>query len=77
MTKVDTGPHGWTDLGGSARKFHWIPADDDRALCGKWALSPFVANARERAQFFPDEGASDQDCATCRRKLDASKGVQP
>jgi hypothetical protein len=63
---------GWTDLGGSARKFHYIPADDSTALCRKWSLSPFVENARERAHLQPDTGqASPDDCKACRRKLDA------
>ena len=44
---------GWTDFHGQSRKFHYIPADDDRALCGKWGLSPFVANAREAVQQVP------------------------
>jgi hypothetical protein len=62
---------GWTDFSGQARKFHYIPADDDRALCGKWGLSPFVANAREGARLQPDNGPTKDDCAACRRKLDA------
>lgn len=64
---------GWTDFGGQARKFHYIPADNDRALCGKWGLSPFVGGgAREKANLQPDTGTpSPDDCAACRRKLDA------
>lgn len=63
---------GWTDFGGQARKFHFIPADDDRALCGKWMLSPLRAASREGANLQPDTGSpSPDDCATCRRKLDA------
>lgn len=64
-------PEGWTDFGGQSRKFHYIPADDERALCGKWGLSPFVANAREEAGLQPDNGTSSDDCKACRRKLDA------
>lgn len=63
---------GWTDFGGQSRKFHYMPADDDRAFCGKWGFSPFVANAREHARLQPDEGKpSPDDCKACRRKLDA------
>lgn len=69
---ADKAIEGWTNFGGQARKFHYIPADNDRALCGKWALSPFVAKAREAANLEPDTGkASPDDCAACRRKLDA------
>lgn len=65
---------GWTDFGGQSRKFHYIPADDPRALCGKWGLSPFVEAARERAHLQEDTGAaSPDDCKACRRKLDARK----
>ena len=63
---------GWTDFHGQSRKFHFIPADDDRALCGKWGLSPFVSQAREQANLQPDTGASSpDDCKACRRKLEA------
>jgi hypothetical protein len=63
---------GWTDFGGQARKFHYIPADDPQALCGKWGLSPFVGEAREKAHLQADTGkASPDDCVACRRKLDA------
>lgn len=69
MTEPET-PEGWTDFGGQARKFHYIPADDNEALCGKWALSPFVKNARSHLE--PDTGQpSKDDCVACRRKLDA------
>jgi hypothetical protein len=63
---------GWTDFGGASRKFHYLPADDDRALCGKWGVTPFVANARALLRLFPDEGESSQDCKACRRKRDAT-----
>lgn len=63
---------GWTDFGGASRKFHFLPVDSDQALCGKWGVTPFVANARERLRLFPDEGASSQDCKACRRKRDAA-----
>jgi hypothetical protein len=63
---------GWTNFNGQARKFHYIPADTEWALCGKWGLSPFVANAREHANLEPDSGTpSPDDCVACRRKLDA------
>lgn len=69
---TETATAGWTDFGGSARKFHYVPADDGQALCNKWALSPFVANAREKAWLQPDTGVeSPDDCKACRRKLNA------
>lgn len=69
---MSTTVEGWTDFGGQARKFHYVPSDDDRALCGKWGLSPFVAAAREKAHLQPDAGKpSPDDCVACRRKLDA------
>lgn len=65
-------PEGWTDFGGQARKFHYVPADNQRALCGKWGLSPFVADARQKANLQADTGKpSPDDCKACRRKLDA------
>lgn len=67
---------GWTTFGDMARKFHYVPADDDRALCGKWGLSPYRANAREQANLQPDTGVeSMDDCKACRRKLDARKAA--
>lgn len=62
---------GWTDYGGSSRKFHWTDdADGDgRSLCGKWARNPFAGNAQLRVE--PDTGPSPDDCAACRRKKDA------
>lgn len=64
---------GWTDFGGQARKFHYVPANDARALCGKWGLSPYATNARERAHLQPDTGnPSPDDCKACRRKLEAA-----
>lgn len=67
-----TPTEGWTDFDGQSRKFHYIPADDAQALCGKWCLSPYRANAREEAHLQPDTGApSADDCKACRRKLDA------
>lgn len=47
---------GWTDFNGQSRKFHYIPADTNEALCGKWSLSPFVANARQHANLQADKG---------------------
>lgn len=65
---------GWTDFNGQSRKFHFVPADNDQALCGKWMLNPFVPNARELG-LQPDTGKpSPDDCKTCRRKLDARGG---
>ena len=62
---------GWTNFGGQSRKFHYIPAENDRALCGKWALSPFAGkDARQLANLQPDDGPSKDDCVACRRKLD-------
>jgi hypothetical protein len=66
-------PEGWTDFNGQSRKFHYIPADDDIALCGKWTL--FRAT-REEARLRPDTFASPDDCKACRRKLDARKVPQ-
>lgn len=65
-------PEGWTDFNGQSRKFHFIPADNvqGKALCGKWGLSPFVADARQQAHLQPDTGPSPDDCVSCRRKLD-------
>jgi hypothetical protein len=60
---------GWSDLGGQARKFHFFPSNEPgtRALCGKWMLSPFVAN---HAHLQLDEGmANSGDCAACARKI--------
>lgn len=72
MSDDATIQEGWTDFHGQSRKFHYIPADDDRALCGKWGLSPFVARAREQSHLQADEGKpSPDDCKVCRRKLDA------
>jgi hypothetical protein len=68
---------GWTNFAGQARKFHYIPADEPRALCGRWGLSPFVDEDRARAHLQPDNGKpSADDCATCRRKLDARTAAQ-
>jgi hypothetical protein len=67
-----TPQEGWTDFGGQARKFHYIPTGDDRALCGKWGLNPFIGQAREKARLQPDNGRSVDDCKACRRKLDAN-----
>jgi hypothetical protein len=69
---------GWTDFGGQSRKFHFIPADTNRALCGKWGLSPFIGDARELAHLQAEDGRSPNDCVACRRKLDArtAKGAQ-
>lgn len=69
MTPSEQTDSGWTDFGGQARKFHYVPADDDRALCGKWGLSPFVQDVRSKTRFQPDTGPSPDDCAACRRKL--------
>lgn len=62
---------GWTDFAGRARKFHFVPSDDNRALCGKWMLSPFIENTLARSYLQPDEGQpSTVDCVDCRRKFD-------
>lgn len=59
---------GWTDFGGQARKFHYVPEGEPQALCDKWGVSPFVS--REAVPFSPDEGQSGpDDCAACTRKL--------
>lgn len=58
---------GWSNLGGQARKFHFFddPEPGTRALCGKWEIF-------RRHELEPDTGnASPDDCAACRRKLDA------
>lgn len=61
---------GWTNFDGQSRKFHYIPADTEKALCGKWGLSPFVADARAQTRLQADTGPSPDDCVACRRKLD-------
>lgn len=63
---------GWTDFGGAARKFHYVPADKDTALCGKWGISFLATRAQVRLQ--PDTGtATPEDCKMCRRRLDARR----
>lgn len=61
-------PAGWTNFGGMAKKFHWLPSDSDRALCGKWGLG--FAATRAQVDLQPDTGPSPDDCVACRRKLD-------
>lgn len=62
---------GWTDFGGQARKFHFIPAEDKTALCGKWMISPFADEAEFREKrLHPETGPSSDDCVACRRKLE-------
>lgn len=64
---------GWTNFAGKTRKFHYIPHDSTMSLCGNWGISPFVADARNRADLQPETGKSVDDCAMCRRKLDKLK----
>lgn len=75
MSAVDI-DHGWTDFGGSSRKFHYVPQGDREALCKKWAVSPFVQ--RSAVRFSLDVGANgdglpgSDDCKACYRKLHPS-----
>jgi hypothetical protein len=56
-------PAGW-GMPGNSRKFHFFDADSLTSLCGKWG---FFAGRRD-----PDNGTkSKDDCAACRRKVDA------
>lgn len=58
---------GWSNLGGAARKFHFFDSSEAGtiALCGKWSI-------RRAHELQPDGGsASPDDCAGCRRKVDA------
>lgn len=64
---------GWTNFGGQARKFHFLPADEDTALCKKWGLGFGVT--RERVDLQPENGPSPDDCVSCRRKLNARKAT--
>lgn len=66
----DSGPRGWFWPTG-ARRCHF-DGGDGRALCGKWArFNPFAgASGAAPIQAPIDAGASSDDCATCRRKVD-------
>jgi hypothetical protein len=57
---------GWAFPSWDARKCHYY-GEDRRSLCGKWA---YVAALAPPPGLQPDEGASPDDCAACRRKLD-------
>lgn len=57
---------GWAFIGG-ARKAHYYDSDN-RSLCGR-----YVAFAAPDAAFESDNGPSSDDCAGCRKKLDARK----
>lgn len=58
---------GWTDYGGSSRKWHYVTdADGDgRSLCGKWARSPFAAGVLHVAD---GKDESPDNCAECKRR---------
>lgn len=58
---------GWTFLGGQARKAHYFPEGEIRALCGKWGRFN-----RHDPGLEPEGAPSSDDCAACRRKLDKS-----
>ncbi|MFL5910747.1 MAG: hypothetical protein ACJ768_09305 [Gaiellaceae bacterium] len=67
MTLPHRSDGGWSFLGGQARKAHYFPSPTrgTQALCGKWMIS--IEHPLE-----PDNGKpSSDDCAACRRKLDA------
>lgn len=72
MTPPDHSDGGWSFLGGQARKAHYFPspAAGTQALCGKWAI--FRVHPLE-----PDDGRSKDDCAACRRRLDAAAVSSP
>lgn len=53
---------GWS-WPGNATKCHYFPENDLTSLCGKWG---FFGGQRSR-----DVGRSRDDCAGCRKKLDA------
>lgn len=57
---------GWTKPTPEARKFHWFDADEMRSLCGRYILF-----RRDAKRMEPDTGPSIDDCAPCRRRLDA------
>lgn len=48
-----------------ARKWHYFR--DGRSLCGRWGM-------RRSRHLEPDDEPSADDCAACRRTLDAEKG---
>lgn len=59
-------PAGWA-FPPSSRKAHFFPANRTESLCGRWGFQMSAA-ARE-----PDNGKpSKDDCAACRRKLEAA-----
>lgn len=67
MTLPSHSTSGWSDLGAMARKFHYFdgPERGTRALCRKWAIG-------RNHPLQEDSGApSPDDCAVCRRRLDA------
>jgi hypothetical protein len=65
MTDTEQSDSGWSFLGGQARKAHWFPSSTSgtKSLCGKWAI--WRVHPLE-----PDNGASKDDCAACRRALE-------
>jgi hypothetical protein len=70
MSAPEATPFGWTFPTPDARKCHWFDADNDRSLCGKYMML-----RRDPRQFAPDEGASRDDCAACRRAVDKRKAA--
>ncbi len=68
----EQGVEGWFWPTG-ARKCHYDQGNGI-ALCGKWGrINPFNPRAAASIQGAPDAAPSRDDCATCRRKLEARR----
>lgn len=65
----DSGERGWFWPTG-ARKCHF-DGGDGIALCGKWGRIGFGGRAAP-IEAFADSPPSKDDCAACRRKLEAN-----
>lgn len=64
-------PGGWVFPTMAARKCHYFPQGERRSLCGKYRR--FKGDDGQ-----PDTGTpSRDDCAPCRRKLDATRTGAP
>lgn len=63
------GERGWF-FPSSARKCHF-DGGDGIALCGKWARGGFGGYGIAPIQAGADAAPSPDDCASCRRKVDA------
>lgn len=74
-TPYTKGAEGWAFPTLGARKCHFFTADS-RSLCGKYAL---IAPPPSRVMYMEAEGAypSEDDCAACRKKLNARSAQLP